>query len=76
LASLYSDPTGPGRPGTSEGSPWTVEDDGQPNGASADPVAGPHDDFVSKLERLAALRDSGALTHDEFGMAKQRLLGS
>jgi hypothetical protein len=76
LAGLYSDPIEPGGPGPSDNSPWTVKDDGQPNGDSAGPVAGPHDDFVSKLERLAALRDSGALTHDEFGMAKQRLLSS
>jgi hypothetical protein len=31
-------------------------------------------DLVSKLERLAALRESGALSHDEFEQAKRALL--
>jgi hypothetical protein len=31
-------------------------------------------DLVSKLERLAALRESGALSHDEFELAKRALL--
>jgi hypothetical protein len=36
-------------------------------------VAG-SDDMVSRLERLAKLRDSGALTQDEFDTQKQRIL--
>jgi hypothetical protein len=76
FAGLYSDPTEPAPPPSTETTPWTVQDGGQLNGASAGPAAEPHDDLVSKLERLAALRDSGALTHDEFGVAKQRLLSS
>jgi hypothetical protein len=34
------------------------------------------DDSVAKLERLAALRDSGALTDKEFEREKKKLLGS
>jgi hypothetical protein len=30
--------------------------------------------LVDELERLARLRDAGALTNDEFGAAKARLL--
>lgn len=33
------------------------------------------DDLLDRLERLAALRDSGALTEDEFRAQKRRLLG-
>lgn len=41
------------------------------------PAAGPRsdDDLLDRLERLAALRDSGALDEDEFQTQKQRLLG-
>ena len=39
----------------------------QPAPAQSDPVA--------RLERLASLRDSGAITDDEFTAAKARLLG-
>src|SRR5215217_8096000 len=40
----------------------------QPAPAQSDPV--------DRLERLASLRDSGAITDDEFSAAKARLLGS
>ncbi len=78
FAGLYSGVTEPARPQSWDSPPPTVPDDRQLNGspASAGPAAEPHDDLVSRLERLAALRDSGALTHDEFGIAKQRLLSS
>jgi hypothetical protein len=36
----------------------------------------PAGDVVAKLERLAALRDSGALTDAEFEQQKARLLGN
>lgn len=36
---------------------------------------GAPDDSVSKLERLAALRDRGALTEAEFAAEKKKLLG-
>ncbi|WP_354640989.1 SHOCT domain-containing protein [Kitasatospora camelliae] len=38
-------------------------------------AAGPAPDLLDQLERLAALHASGALTAEEFGKAKQRLLG-
>jgi hypothetical protein len=43
---------------------------------SADPLAAPEEqgDVVSRLERIAKLRDAGALTDDEFERMKQRLL--
>lgn len=37
--------------------------------------ASPDADVVGQLERLAALRDSGALTPEEFSAQKSRLLG-
>ena len=43
--------------------------------AAQAPAAG-GDDVVSKLERLAALRDSGALTEAEFEQQKRRVLGT
>jgi len=41
-----------------------------PRGTDPDP----QDDLVQKLERLTALRDSGALSDEEFLAAKGRLL--
>jgi hypothetical protein len=43
---------------------------------STPPEAAGGGDFVAKLERLAALRDSGALTDAEFEQQKARLLGN
>ena len=37
---------------------------------------GAQDDMVSKLERLATLREQGSLTQDEFDAAKRALLGN
>ncbi len=34
----------------------------------------PEDDFFAQVERLAALRQQGILTDEEFALAKQRLL--
>ena len=45
---------------------------GQPG---AQPAAGAGDDSISKLERLSALRDSGALTDAEFDAQKRQILG-
>lgn len=49
-----------------------------PQGFSPPPNAGayrtPGDDFVSRLERLGALRQSGVLTEEEFQSQKQRIL--
>jgi hypothetical protein len=36
--------------------------------------SGNDDDLVSKLERLASLRAAGALSEEEFNLAKQQLL--
>jgi hypothetical protein len=52
-------------------------------GAAAQPSAGGHrsasagdgEDPISKLERLSALRASGALTEEEFKEQKRRILG-
>ncbi|MFI8457466.1 SHOCT domain-containing protein [Kitasatospora sp. NPDC085464] len=49
----------------------TVAAPGKP--AAAAPSGG--EQLVGQLERLAALRASGALTEDEFSRAKQRLIG-
>jgi Short C-terminal domain len=40
------------------------------------PGAGGADDTVGQLERLAALRDSGVLSEDEFQEQKRRILGA
>ncbi|MFE7525735.1 SHOCT domain-containing protein [Kitasatospora sp. NPDC057542] len=50
------------------------------NAPKAVPVAAPAEaatgeQLIGQLERLAALRASGALTEDEFTRAKQRLIG-
>ncbi|MEV7772126.1 SHOCT domain-containing protein [Kitasatospora sp. NPDC086791] len=39
------------------------------------PDGGDGEQLIGRLERLAALRASGALTEDEFTRAKQRLIG-
>jgi hypothetical protein len=45
-------------------------------GAAAPAAGGGDEDPVAKLERLAALKDSGALTEKEFEREKKKLLGS
>jgi hypothetical protein len=42
----------------------------------ATPGAPSADPRVGEIERLAGLRDSGALTDDEFAAEKARILGS
>jgi hypothetical protein len=49
--------------------PWSGQ-------AAAPPDDPEGDDIVSRLERLAALHASGALTDAEFAAQKQRVLGS
>jgi hypothetical protein len=51
-----------------------IDVQGQPQGAPA-AGAGASDDHVAQLERLAKLRDSGALTEQEFEREKARILG-
>ncbi|KAA1396167.1 SHOCT domain-containing protein [Aeromicrobium ginsengisoli] len=40
-----------------------------------EPVDAADDDVISRLERLAALRDSGAITEAEFSAQKAKVLG-
>ena len=47
---------------------------GQPT-PGAEATASPADDQLSQLERLSALRASGALTEEEFEQQKRRILG-
>ena len=54
------------------GAQINVEGGGMP--AAASPPAG-EDDRVAQLERLAKLKDSGALTEQEFEREKARILG-
>jgi Short C-terminal domain len=50
--------------------------DGQrSSGFASDASAGGEDDTISQLERLSALRDSGALSDEEFSEQKRRILG-
>jgi hypothetical protein len=43
--------------------------------AAPAPAAAPAVDIVGELQKLAALKDAGVLTDDEFAAAKARLLG-
>ena len=47
-----------------------------PNRVPAAPYSPAGDSRVGQLQRLAALRDSGALTEEEFATEKAKLLGS
>jgi hypothetical protein len=51
-----------------------IEVQGQPQAAPSAATGG-GDDHVAQLERLAKLRDSGALTEQEFEREKARILG-
>ena len=46
-----------------------------PEQAPPPPAEPPQDDVVSQLERLAALKDQGILTEEEFAAQKAKLLG-
>lgn len=43
--------------------------------AAPPPAAAPAVDVVAELQKLAALKDAGVLTDDEFAAAKAKLLG-
>jgi hypothetical protein len=45
-------------------------------GLTQDSVSRPSSDLTTQLERLAALRKDGALTEEEFDVAKKKLLGA
>jgi hypothetical protein len=47
----------------------------QPTGFASDASAEGSDDTISQLERLSALRASGALSDEEFEQQKRRILG-
>lgn len=51
-----------------------LDGDGRIGGGAGSP-AGAGDDRLARLERLQALRDSGALTESEFQAEKARILG-
>jgi Short C-terminal domain len=53
-----------------------IEVEGAQKGGAEPPAAGGGDDRVQQLERLAKLRDSGALSDEEFEREKARILGS
>lgn len=46
------------------------------HGTTGRDPAPPRNDLASQLEKLAGLRDKGALTDDEFRLSKAKLLGS
>jgi hypothetical protein len=50
------------------------QNSGQSNETAGSAIADPQDELVPKLERLAALRESGTLSEEEFAAAKVRLL--
>ena len=41
----------------------------------AAPAPAPQDDLITQLEQLAALKDQGILTEEEFAQQKAKLLG-
>jgi hypothetical protein len=57
--------------------PWRQHDRERLESSRTEPADAtpPADDLAAQLDRLAALRASGALTEDEFTHAKRRLLG-
>jgi hypothetical protein len=52
-----------------------IEVDGAQVGGGSTPAGGDDEDRVAQLERLAKLRDSGALSEQEFEREKARILG-
>ena len=47
-----------------------------PQQAPPQPADPPQDDVISQLERLAALKDQGILTEEEFAAQKAKILGT
>lgn len=47
-----------------------------PTAAVEPPTAAPPTDLVAQLAQLAQLKEAGALTDDEFQIAKAKLLGT
>jgi hypothetical protein len=48
----------------------------QPQQAAPAPAPAPHEDSISQLERLGALKDQGVLTEEEFQAQKAKILGT
>lgn len=48
----------------------------QAQAAPAPQAAAPQEDLVTKIKELAALKDQGILSEEEFSAAKARLLGT
>ncbi|HYI98619.1 MAG TPA: SHOCT domain-containing protein [Thermoleophilaceae bacterium] len=60
-----------------QGQRWAEQDAAyQPAAAPAPAAAAPTVDPIGQLRELAALRDQGVLTEDEFAAQKAKLLGS
>ncbi len=54
---------------------WQQESAQQAPAAPAQAAAAPADDMTSQLEKLAALKDQGILTQEEFDAKKRQILG-
>ncbi len=48
----------------------------EPQYSAAPAPASGHDDLISQLKELAALKEAGVLTEDEFAAQKARILAS
>lgn len=66
-------PTTP-RPGAGQAEPDIVVDPAAASDAAREPHGQTPEDLVDSLERLAALREAGELSEEEYEQAKQRLL--
>src|SRR5690242_8655046 len=58
------------------GGGYGYEEPAQPAYAPPPAAAPPEDDPVARLRELAALRDDGILTDEEFAAEKRKVLGS
>jgi hypothetical protein len=54
---------------------WAEQDAQQQAQQAPPPAAAPAADPIEQIRELAALRDSGALTEEEFAAQKAKLLG-
>jgi Short C-terminal domain len=62
--------------GAQETQPYGYEEPAQPVYAPPPAAAPPEDDPVARLRELAALRDDGILTDEEFAAEKRKILGA
>lgn len=54
---------------------WSPATAGAPAAPAAQPIIAQPDDTIARLEQLGRLRDSGAISADEFEQQKARILG-